>query len=32
VSETLQLSPTFDYERLSELDATLELLRDEGVL
>jgi iron(III) transport system substrate-binding protein len=32
VSETLQLSPTFDYERLSELDATLQLLRDEGVL
>lgn len=32
VSETLQLSPTFNYERLSELDATLQLLRDVGAL
>lgn len=32
VNEALQLSPTFDYERLSELDATLQLLRDVGAL
>jgi len=32
VEEVLPLSPTFDFERLSNLDATLQLLRDEGVL
>lgn len=32
VEEVLPLSPTFDFERLSDLDATLQMLRDEGVL
>jgi len=32
VEEVLPLSPTFDFERLSDLDATLKLLRDEGIL
>ncbi len=30
--EALQLSPAFDFEKLRDLDATLELLRAEGVL
>lgn len=32
VREMLQISPAFDYEQLSDLGATLRLLRDEGVL
>ena len=32
VNEALQMSPEFDFERLKELDATLELLRAEGLL
>jgi iron(III) transport system substrate-binding protein len=32
VNEALRLSPEFDFERLKELDATLELLRAEGLL
>ena len=32
VNEALRLSPTFDFERLKELDATLDLLRAEGLL
>ena len=32
VSETLQLSPEFNYEALSDLEATLQLLRDTGTL
>jgi len=32
VEDVLPLSPTFDFERLSDLDATLQLLRDEGAL
>jgi iron(III) transport system substrate-binding protein len=32
LDEARQLSPTFDLERLSELDATLQLLRDVGAL
>ena len=32
VGEMLPLSPTFDFERLSNLDATLKLLRSEGIL
>lgn len=32
VSEMLQLSPTFDYERLSDLETTLQMMRDVGIL
>ena len=32
VDEALRLSPDFDFERLKELDATLDLLRAEGLL
>jgi len=32
VEEVLPLSPTFSFERLSDLDATLKILRDEGAL
>ena len=32
VKEVLPKSPTFDFERLSDLDATLKLLREEGIL
>ena len=32
VEEVLPLSPTFNFERLSDLDATLKILRDEGAL
>jgi len=32
VDDALVLSPDFDFERLRELDATLELMRDEGLL
>lgn len=32
VQEALELSPTFDFERLRDLDATLKLLRDAGAL
>ena len=32
VEDALQLSPTFDFEQLRELDATLQLLREAGAL
>lgn len=32
VDEALELSPTFDFEQLRDLDATLDLLRDVGLL
>lgn len=32
VNEALELSPTFDFERLRNLEATLQMLRDTGIL
>jgi hypothetical protein len=32
VDDALALSPDFNYDQLQEIDATLELLRDEGLL
>ncbi|WP_022835937.1 iron ABC transporter substrate-binding protein [Salisaeta longa] len=32
VDQALELSPTFDFQKLSDLDATLELLRNTGLL